>query len=137
MTPDFYLKRDLITNKGIIGIFSNDKGLKIAETFEPPHFDNIEGSCIPYGRYKCVKDNTGKHRHWKILNVPNKVNVEFHVGNYLTDTDACILLGQERAFLRNKETNKIELAVISSVNTFKKIKEQRLVPDEFWLNVIS
>lgn len=128
---DIFLKRDHISNKGIIGIVTNERGLHICETFEHPTL------CIPYGRYKCVRDNTGKHRFWKILNVPDKEDVEWHVGNFITDTIACILAGQKRDFIRNPKTNQIELAVVSSAKTFKKILEKKLFPDEFMLNVVS
>ncbi len=128
---NIFLKRDLISNKGIIGIVSNDKGLIICESFEHPT------KCIPYGRYECVRDFTGKYRFWKILNVPGRTAIEFHIGNYITDTVGCILLAQDRAFMRNDKTNQIELSITPSAKVFKKIIDKKLFDDRFVLNVVS
>jgi len=136
----FGLKREIISNKATLGTLINSKGLVIAKTLELPFMDNKQGiSCIPFGTYQCKRDNTGKYRFWKILNVPGRRYIEFHNGNFADETDGCILLGQDWAFMSNKKTNQMELSVTSSVRTFKKILEleQELIPDEFLLQIYS
>lgn len=132
------LKREIISNKATLGTLINPKGLEIAKTLELPFMDNKQGiSCIPFGTYQCKKDNTGRYRFWKILDVPGRKNIEFHNGNFATDTDGCILLGQSWAIMANNKTNQPELSVTSSKHTFKRILEKELIPDEFELNIFS
>lgn len=134
----FGIKREIISNKATLGTLINPKGLEIAKTLELPFMDNKQGiSCIPFGIYQCKKDNTGKYRFWKILNVPGRSGIEFHNGNYANETDGCILLGQSWAVMSNKKTNQMELSVTFSVNTFKRIIEKELIPDEFSLQIFS
>jgi len=63
-------------------------------SLELPWLDNeINVSCIPYGEYTCVADNTGRHRFFKVLNVPGRSGIEFHVLNTVSGTEGCIGLG--------------------------------------------
>ena len=134
----FTLKRSIIANTAILGTLYNDKGLEVAKTLELPFFNNINDfSCIPFGEYHCKKDNTGNYRYWKINGVENRVGVEFHNGNYASDSNGCILLGQAWSIMRNEKTNQMELAVTSSKPTFKKILDNDLIPNEFSLKIIS
>lgn len=137
--PTFILKREILSNKATLGTLTNPKGLEIAKTLELPFMDNKRGiSCIPFGQYNCVKDTTGRFKHWKVLNVEGREAIEFHEGNYTTDTDGCILLAQSHVFARNDKTNQIEQALSpTSRATFKKLKENSLVPDKFVLNIVS
>jgi len=138
MIPIFILKREILSNKATLGTLINPKGLEIAKTLEPPFVDNKRGiSCIPFGSYRCIKDNTGRFRFWKILDVIGRENIEFHNGNLACHTDGCILLGQDWVFMSNDKTNQLELAVTFSKPTLKKILENKLIPDEFMLNIIS
>lgn len=112
-------------------------GNEICKTLENPWRDNKENiSCIPEGKYKCVKDNTGKYKYWKVLNVPNRSLIEIHNGNFQDETEGCILVGRDHAFF-NKEWiinfslttlkelkvilgDKFELIIENNEKTFKK-----------------
>ncbi len=136
----FGIKREIISNKATLGTLINPKGLEIAKTLELPFMDNKQGiSCIPFGTYQCKKDNTGRYRFWKILNVPGRSGIEFHNGNFAVDTDGCILLGQSWTIMSDvrNNTGQMELAVTSSKTTFKRILEKELIPDEFSLHIFS
>ena len=138
--PELTLKREIISNKATLGTLINPKGLEIAKTLELPFMDNKRGiSCIPFGTYQCKKDNKGKYRYWKILDVQGRTGIEFHNGNIAIDTDGCILLGQSWTVMSDirKNTGQMELAVTSSKTTFKRILEKELIPDEFELNIFS
>lgn len=138
MSPAFTLKRSIIANTGILGTLYNEKGLEIAKTFELPFVNNMKSiSCIPFDEYRCKKDNTGRHRYWKILDVKGRMAIEFHVGNYASDSDGCILLGQSWGIMRNEKTGDMELSITSSKDTFKKIIDSKLIPDEFVLKIVS
>ena len=135
----FGIKREIISNKATLGTLINPKGLEIAKTLELPFMDNKQGiSCIPFGTYQCNKDNTGRYRFWKISDVPGREYIEFHPGNYATDTNGCILLAQDWTFARNEKTQQIEMALTPTSNaTFKRILEKELIPDEFSLQIFS
>lgn len=138
MPSIFTLKRSIIANTATLGTLYNERGLEIAKTLELPFFNNINDlSCIPFGEYKCKKDNTGKYKYWKILDVDGRQAVEFHNGNYVTDSEGCILLGQSWAIMSNAKTNQMELSVTSSKDTFKRILDKELMPDEFILKIVS
>lgn len=130
------LKRNILSNKATIGTLYNESKLELCKTLELPWLDNIQGiSCIPFGEYRCVKDETGKHRYWKILNVPNRTAIEFHPANWTSELLGCITLGQDWQFMRNPKTSQRELSVDYSVKTFEKLKN--ILDDEFLLKIVS
>lgn len=64
-------------------------------TLEPPWKNNQHNiSCIPEGIYHAVKFNSPHFgRTWQLIDVPNRTSIEFHFGNYVKNTEGCILLG--------------------------------------------
>jgi hypothetical protein len=64
---------------------------------ELPWKDNANNiSCIPVGSYQGTIRTDG-NKGWRIelVSVPDRTNVQLHVGNYTTDILGCILLGME------------------------------------------
>lgn len=62
----------------------------------------LEDLPIPAGTYFMRPDDTGRHRNWVIESIFGsqsasevRVDVEFHAGNGLVDSDACVLPGME------------------------------------------
>ena len=59
----------------------------------------FNGECIPEGTYKIKRDRTGKFRWFKLINNDllkdngKTKAIEIHVGNYLKDTEGCLLFG--------------------------------------------
>ncbi len=55
-------------------------------------------TCIPIGKYLVRKFFSPKRKKDVpvLLNVPNFTGIEIHVGNFPTDTDGCILVGDVR-----------------------------------------
>lgn len=66
-------------------------------TLERPWVNNEQNvSCIPAGRYRCRKIRSPKFGNtYEICDVPNRTHVLFHKGNYLHETEGCILIGEE------------------------------------------
>lgn len=89
-------------------------------------------SCIPAGRYKVVPRRSQKFKdHFEITGVPNRSLVLFHWGNYHTNTEGCVLSGNEFA-----DINKDGFLDVTS----SKIMHERLVqwaPEGFILDVID
>lgn len=90
-------------------------------------------TAIPYGRYEVtMKVRSPKYSNFskyswakkydgylpRLLNVPHFDGVLIHVGNSALDSEACVLVGE----------NKVVGKVINSVNTFRRLMDDYLVP---------
>lgn len=90
-------------------------------------------TAIPYGRYEItMKVKSPKYSNFskyswakkydgylpRLLNVPHFDGVLIHVGNSALDSEACVLVGE----------NKVVGRVINSVNTFRRLMDEYLVP---------
>ena len=90
-------------------------------------------TAIPYGRYditmkvKSPKYSNFSKYPWakkydgylpRLLNVPHFDGVLIHVGNSALDSEACVLVGE----------NKVVGKVVDSVNTFRRLMDDYLVP---------
>jgi hypothetical protein len=110
------IDRKMSTNSCTMGYLSvNNKALFY--TLELPWKNNINQiSCIPAGSYNGVLryDHTDKWRI-ELIGVPNRGNVQIHVGNYTKQTKGCVLLGE------NANTN--ACSVSSSKSAYKKFKK--------------
>jgi hypothetical protein len=70
-------------------------------TFELPDLDNKKSkSCIPEGEYSCervlgVTTLGGMYipETFRVLDVPGRSGILFHIGNSVKDSSGCILLG--------------------------------------------
>jgi len=125
--PTYQLKREIISNKAILGIFSDPNGKELCRTLENPMRETTKDSAIPLGTYECVKDNTGKFQFYKVLNVPGRQNIEIHQGNLEAHTEGCILFGSTWGFLNN------QLAVTASVPTINRLS--KILPQRFLLKI--
>ena len=70
-------------------------GLPFAVTLELPWLGNKDFiSCIPKGVYRCEPYSSEKHEGtYKVIDVPNRDDILFHVGNNVDDTKGCICPG--------------------------------------------
>lgn len=90
-------------------------------------------TAIPYGRYEItMKVKSPKYSNFskyswakkydgylpRLLNVPHFDGVLIHVGNSALDSEACVLVGE----------NKVVGKVINSVNTFRRLMDEYLIP---------
>lgn len=128
----FTIKRKYREGEATLGTLFDEDGKQICKTLELPWLDNKEGiSCIPEGLYEVEADDTGRHRYWKILNVPEREAVEFHIGNKVKHTRGCICAGKEWVFMND------ELAINSSKLTLDNLKDKKILPDSFELDIRS
>lgn len=77
-------------------------------TIEPPWLNNEQSvSCIPEGTYKLLKrvspivqrTTRGDYSEgWEVKHVTGRRFIMLHVGNWVKDTDGCILPGKDFAF---------------------------------------
>lgn len=63
-------------------------------SIELPWKDNAaQISCFPEGLYQLqfTMSNRFKRKMWEVMKVPGRGGIRIHVGNYLKDTEGCIL----------------------------------------------
>lgn len=78
------------------------------ETLENPWLNNKNSiSCIQEGEYVLkmrnspVVERTSKgefQKGWEVTDVPDRTYIMWHVGNYVRNTEGCILVGKTRDF---------------------------------------
>lgn len=88
-------------------------------TLELPWKNNKRGvSCIPVGKYKVVKRSSEKYgNHLHILDVKGRSFILIHSGNYHTQIQGCILVGDNLVDI-NKDGYK---DVTNSTKTLEKL----------------
>lgn len=60
-------------------------------TLERPDLNNKPFvSCIPEGKYLVKRDKVGKHRWYKLINVPRRSGIEIHIANTVDELQGCI-----------------------------------------------
>lgn len=84
------------SSRGTFGVLRHGD-VPFALTLEPPWKNNAPGeSCIPAGRYECVRVRSPKFGNtFEVTDVPGRTHVLFHKGNTIEDTEGCILVGEE------------------------------------------
>ena len=88
-------KSDVVTLGTLSVIDDNNLSIFSCKSLELPWCQNKRGiSCIPSGRYVCVKRYTAKYgHHFWLQNVPDRDVILLHVGNSVADSHGCILVG--------------------------------------------
>lgn len=102
-------------------------------TLEPPWKNNQQKiSCIPPGRYTCRRVRSPRFGWtFQIMDVPERTHVLFHRGNFLYETEGCVLVAEEfsgtwdKPFLASSERG---------FNEFLKLMDGVL---EFQLNIVD
>ncbi len=92
----FLLTRTESGPDGTLGALTRD-GAFVCHTLEPDE-DRSQHPAIPLGTYKIVVSYSTRFRRMLplVLNVPGRLGIRIHSGNFEHDTDGCILLGMGR-----------------------------------------
>lgn len=88
------LTRFAYSPEGTFGHLTMPSG-KIFATVERPWLDNEPMvSCIPIGIYRCNPSYyyRGDYEAFEITGVINRSRILFHIGNYVRNTNGCILI---------------------------------------------
>lgn len=104
------------SNRGTFGVLRHGQ-VPFALTLERPWEDNKQHvSCIPAGRYRCRAVRSPRFGHtYEVCDVLNRTHVLFHQGNYIENTQGCILVGEEfsgtwdRPFIASSQRGFLEL----------------------------
>jgi len=117
------------SSNGTFGVWTNDdKPLFV--TLELPWEDNQKDiSCVPAGTYHVVKvySEHFKRYVYKLMNVPNRDNVEIHIGNTVKDILGCIVLGMNYSMT--------EYGIVNSTIAFNSFMS--IMPSEFDLTIFD
>lgn len=121
------LQRLISSDAGTFGVVLKDNK-PVFTTLELPWKNNQRDiSCIPTGTYKCKKvfSNRFQKKLFEIQNVPDRDNVELHIGNSINDTHGCVLLGMSYSLSDN--------AIVNSKLAFDNF--MTIMPDEFTITI--
>jgi len=132
---EIYIKRLLRSTKEQRGFYCSqvyqiNKGLSklLLRNNKPVFLLEKEKVAIPTGQYSLARDYKGKHQFLKVLNVPNRCNIEIHAGNYLRDTIGCLLLGQN--YDENRQYGNQDIIINESLDTCNWFVNDFLLNDE-------
>lgn len=72
-------------------------GVAFAVTLELPWRGNApRASCIPHGTYQCARVKSPRFGDtFEVKGVHGRSHILFHAGNLWTDTEGCILVGEQ------------------------------------------
>lgn len=127
------LRRNSFQSFGIFGDFFLETGEHFCVTLE--HSYLISGNWlpkIPAGTYTC-KRRMSPHfgfEVFEVLDVPNCTYIEIHVGNFLQDSEGCVLVGEDVSQLPNGQQ-----AITNSRKTFNDFMQLQNGNETFQLTV--
>lgn len=136
------LRRIEYRSDGIFGNLRKESGEQIAVTLEhayPNQGMDAFDAKIPEGKYTCVRghhkinDTPNGFETFEITGVPGHSNILFHWGNFLRDSDGCVLLGSDIA---QNGTGGAQM-IIHSRDTFQRFMKLQEGVNEFQLIVIA
>lgn len=131
--PDIIIKRVVLNRSGTWGVMIHDYQ-PFALTLEDPWNDNKKDvSCIPSGRYNCIKIYRKNKRYYTylLLDVPGRTEIMFHPGNTKDDTWGCILIGEEFGKIKDKP------ALIASKRGFNEFMQKMKQKNSFIIEIRS
>jgi len=116
---------EFILYDGIDRVFS-------CKTLELPFVMNAPFvSCIPKGIYEVIPRNSLKYKnHYHIIGVPDRDFILIHVGNFNHQTEGCILVGKNYAYINDDDY----FDITHSKATMTKLLSK--APDGFILEII-
>lgn len=105
-------------------------------TLEPPDLLNQKNiSSIPAQQYECHLHDSPKFGETFIIeNVPFRDLVLFHKGNWVTNTEGCVIVGSSIMKLQNEVTQR---GIGNSGDTFKKFMEVLSPYEKFKLTIVN
>lgn len=117
---------------GTFGVLTID-GKVFCVTLEPPdELNEVNISSIPTQQYTCKRYSSARYPNtFQIMNIPGRTKVLFHAGNFVKNTEGCILLARKFGVLRKGR------GVLNSGETFKQFMEIMDGVDEFHLTIVE
>lgn len=105
------------TDSPTFGRIEDAERKQVCVTLELPWADNAHNeSCIPPGVYPAHRYLSPKRGYevFMLDGVPHRSSIELHIGNYVHDTDGCVLLGTAFGILNGQH------GITGSADAFRK-----------------
>lgn len=134
------IKRFPSTEHGTFGAWCDAEGYPLMSSLERPWLDNIPfKSCIPAGKYQCVRVSTGlKAVHkagyeetFEVMDVPGRDLIRVHPANWYDELEGCLSTGTRFGYIHGRP------AVKSSVAAFKEWMQMLEAETRFELEIIQ
>lgn len=117
---------------GELNIYQGIEKLYSCKTLELSDKDNQRNiSCIPRGTYEVDKYWSNRFgTAYMLKHVPNRSGIAIHTGNYFTQIQGCILVGEDFKDINQDNHND----VTSSRNAMHQLR--KFLPKNFYLQII-
>jgi hypothetical protein len=127
------ITREPSTDQGTFGDMAEGSE-HICKTIERPWLNNQHGiSCVPTGSYTAKKTDTPHHGIvFQFQGVKDREGILIHPGNVMTDSEGCILVGNQRA---NNIKNGLP-GVTSSQATFALFMKRFEIDDTIQITIV-
>ena len=142
---DIYLEREGSSPWGTAGTLMMGDDWE-CKTLELPWRANARGkSCIPAGTYRMeLRDSPrvesitkGRHpRGWEVTSVHGRTHIMFHPGNWIRNSDGCILVGGRHSVIHDAAHGIDMPGVTSSQPTFDVLMERLAVAEAWDIHII-
>jgi hypothetical protein len=118
---------------GMLTVYENLRDIFQCKTLELPWKDNASNiSCIPAGKYNCVKRFSKKYGwHFHVLGVKGRSFILIHQANFVRQLRGCIAVGKSHTDIDGDGLKD----VTSSKDTMKKLLG--ILPEEFELEIFE
>ena len=116
------------------GTLTDEENRKLCVTLELPWRNNAHGvSCIPPGQYIARRRFSPKRGYdlFGIEGVPDRSDIEMHIGNLPSDSEGCVLLGTVFGLLGQKA------GVLQSGEAFRAFMERMKGINELPITVMD
>jgi hypothetical protein len=98
-------------------------------TIELPWRGNVPGgidtggSCVPEGTYPLVADPylAGGYESVKLNQVPDRTQIQVHIGNTAADVEGCIVVGKEKGEFAPEGHDRVLPAVLNSTEAYNDV----------------
>lgn len=126
------LTRDIMDDRasqGVLRFFDGDMPLMLDDegflyTLELPWLDNKPMiSCIPAGEHRCRRKVSPTYGETFEIEVEGRTHILFHWGNWVRNTNGCVLLGLTRdpkipAVWHSKQAHNLFMETLEGVDEF-------------------
>jgi len=118
---------------GVLLVVDGDRLLFSCNTIEPPWKFNLKNeSCIYESEFICKKIISPTYGNCiEVTEVKGRTHILIHWGNYVSNTDGCIIVGDSFKDINNDNLKD----VINSQITFNKLMD--ILPNSFKLSICS
>jgi len=132
------IKRIALNPDSVLGVIL-DETTPFALTLERPWLDNRPSiSCIPKGEYTIKRVVKLKHGEcFQVMDVPNRTDILIHKGNFVEDSEGCILIGEQFEDILSTKADKVVTSIQRSGVAYSELMVRLHRQDEAKLVILE